>query len=247
MSPRKTRRQPAKTPAKTSQHAAERRRQAIDATVAELDQLGEKLLAAHSAMRIKAIRDRAELLRLRALGRGQAARRARQQAAELKVQAEWKLGAWLRDNLPRGGDHRSAGRSRSRLRRLGIDPHQSSRWQQIASLSENAFKALAREARRQGRELTTAAALRAADPLAKDAVRPGNPASPVPTPRSESEADRCERLAEIHRHAGQAASLLAPAFAGQPERVLPEQWTNLKRLIREIGEFSAPEGRKRPQ
>jgi hypothetical protein len=174
-----------------------------------------------------------------------AARRGALLAAELKVRAEWKLGEWLRANLPRGGDHRSPARSRSILRRLGIDPHQSSRWQQIASLTEEAFEALVQQARRQRRELTTNAAVRAADPLAGAAGPSAKPPAPSGAGPTEGEADRSQRLAEIHRHAAQAARLLAPAFAVQPAPLQRTAWRNVERLIREIGEFSGPEAGRR--
>jgi hypothetical protein len=207
--------------------------------------------------RFKAIRDRAEALRLRhRQRRGRAARQVLLASAELKVRAERALGAWLAQNVGRGGDHRSPARSRSILRRLGIDRHQSSRWQQIASLSDSAFENLVQQARRSRREFTTNAALRAADPLAADplaadplaadAPRPRPPRPPAAGDWAEGETDRAQRLAEIHRHAAQAARLLAPAFAAQPAPLQRAEWRNVERLIREIGEFSAGErGRER--
>jgi hypothetical protein len=211
----------------------------------ELQALQRNLAQARRAARLMALRAQAEALRAACRGRHGAARPLRQAAAELKVRAERKLGRWLADHVGRGGDHRSPARSRSLLRRLGIDRHQSSRWQQIASLPDADFEALAQQARHSGRELTAAAALRAADPLSAvpAAPRPPRPAASAAA-WSEGEADRFQRLAEIHRHSRQLAALLAPAFDGQPVRVRPEAWRQIERLVQEIGEQSAAEGRR---
>jgi hypothetical protein len=224
------------TSRRTSPQAAERRRQSIEAVLAELEELGEKLLAARSPKRLKAIHDRAELLRmrLRTLGRGTAARRGRQKAAEVKVRAERKLGAWLRDNLPRGGDHRSAQRTGSALRRLGIERHQSSKWQLAAELTESRFEALIKETRERGAELTTSAVLRFVRPPRHTAVaRPA--ARPAGNPR---EADLVDRLAEIHRHALQVESLIAPAVKGDPATVQPFVWRQVASVIADVGRLS---------
>jgi hypothetical protein len=200
------------------------------------------LAQARRAARLAARRAQAEEVRVACRGRDEAARPLRLAAAELKLRAERKLGRWLAAHVGRGGDHRSPSRGRSLLVRLGIDRHQSSRWQQIAALPPADFDGLAEQARQAGHELTAAALLRAADPLAADPS--AKPARPAATAWSDGEADRFQRLAEIHRHRRQLAVLLAPAFGGRPEQVRPEVWRQIERLVREVGELSADEGRR---
>jgi hypothetical protein len=225
-------------PRPTPRRRAKRRaqdRQACEAALAELARLGERLAAARTAAGSKAIRDRAEALRLRhRQRRGRAARQVLLASAELKVRAERALGAWLAQNVSRGGDHRSQARSRSILRRLGIDRHQSSKWQLAARLPESRFESLVREMCEKKAELTTAAVLRL--------VRP--PRGTTSAPASSglvgrvSDAGLNDRLAEIHRHTRQVQRLIAPALDGQPSSVQPFVWRQIARLIRETGRLS---------
>lgn len=216
---------------------------AVDLAVAasKLRRLDRNVARAKRGPRLSALREQIIALRTSLAGGDSPERRSlRLAAAELKVRVEHKLGRWLIDHLGRGGDRRSPRRSRSLLRQLGIDPHQSSYWQRIAALPDARFEQLAQAARAADRELTTAAAHKAAAPSRKSATpRPGRSALAAEA-RSPGTADLRQRLDEIHGHGQQLALLLAPALAGEPTAVRPEAWRQIARLVREIDELSAP-------
>jgi site-specific DNA-methyltransferase (adenine-specific) len=141
---------------------------AQSASLTRLETACRLLAEARLVDEVRSIRDVAEAARVYArevrLGL-----EAQNDAAEIKLRAERRLGELLADApLQNGGD---AARARShatevrpRLRDLGISKSQSSRWQALAALPEPVFDSYIAGARDKGRrdgstELTTAGAL----------------------------------------------------------------------------------------
>ena len=84
-------------------------------------------------------------------------------AAEVKLLCERRVGQLLRDLPLHGGDRKSEHRVRGvTLEQLGIDNTKSSRWQRIASVTEEEFAKYVRLTRQEGRELTSHGLLRLA-------------------------------------------------------------------------------------
>jgi hypothetical protein len=126
---------------------------------------------AHRVDEVKDIRDKAE-------ARAAYARQAKDQdlilwATEIKVRAERKAGELLRDSAARG-ERFPAGGPRAKqveshaetrpatLEEIGISNTQSSRWQQLASMSEDHFEAAVATAKESAGQVTTAFMLREA-------------------------------------------------------------------------------------
>jgi hypothetical protein len=86
-----------------------------------------------------------------------------QQAAEVKLRAERRLGQLLGGSRLRGGDRRSRVRGAdSKLRNWGVSKDQSRRCQRIASVSDADFESYIAGSLQQHRELTSSALLRLA-------------------------------------------------------------------------------------
>jgi hypothetical protein len=68
----------------------------------------------------------------------------------LKLRAERRVGALLAETEMHGGERKSSAHNRHlKLQDIGIDHHQSSRWQQIATLPETTFEAYITERERR--------------------------------------------------------------------------------------------------
>jgi hypothetical protein len=124
------------------------------------------LAAAHRVDEVKAIRDKAEAVRVYAKQAGDFA--LQNQAAEIRIRAERRAGALLVD-MQTSGERQAKERGRptkvsspTTLPRLGITRDQSSKWQRLARMIDDATfdKAVARTKENDG-ELTTAGLLRA--------------------------------------------------------------------------------------
>lgn len=117
----------------------------------------------------KSIRDKAEAIRIY-LRNQKASAEAQNDAAEIKLRAERRLGELLHEQKERG--ERDAGRGGDRksrshgatvndsppnLRDLEITKSQASRWQQVAAIEEAQFEAHVQGLRRAGERITTAA------------------------------------------------------------------------------------------
>jgi hypothetical protein len=92
-----------------------------------------------------------------------------QYATEIKVRAERRCGELLRiakesgELAPHGGDRKSESRSQpTNLKDVGISGDQSSRWQQLASMSEEHFETAVATAKDTAGQVTTAFMLREA-------------------------------------------------------------------------------------
>lgn len=150
------------------------------------------LAEAHRVDEVKDIRDKAEAM-------AAYARQAKDQelilyATEIKVRAERRCGEMLAQMKERGeltshgGDRKSESRSdTTNLNEVGITADQSSRWQSLASMSEEHFETAVATAKEQAGQVTTAFMLREAQ---KAKGRP-----PTKT-LNKKDKERLEQLAE---------------------------------------------------
>lgn len=114
----------------------------------------------------KDIRDKAEALRLYAK-QAKLGLEIQNQCAEVKLRAERRAGELLAV-MPKNPGGRS---TCDTLSQVGIERHQSSRWQRVAAIPEERFEAFVTDALVAERELTTSAALK----LAKQVVAANKP------------------------------------------------------------------------
>ncbi len=123
------------------------------------------LAAAHRVDEVKSIRDKAEAVRVYAKQAGDF--ELQNQAAEIRIRAERRAGELLVD-MQTSGQRQAKERGRPKkvsspttLPKLGITRDQSSKWQRLAKMIDDATfdKALA-QAKEKNSELTTAALLR---------------------------------------------------------------------------------------
>jgi N6-adenosine-specific RNA methylase IME4 len=114
---------------------------------------------------LKNLRDQAQAIRQYMRQRDYSLQ-AQNDAAEIKVRAERRLGEILKRNPPRRGNPQLS--SRSTIGRIpdGVSRDQSSQWQRIAGITEPVFERKVAEAKQTG-ELTTAGMLRTANSLEK--------------------------------------------------------------------------------
>lgn len=136
---------------------------------------------AEDVVGVKRVRDQAEAIRAYAKNAGLGLD-MQNEAARVKLDAERKAGAILTatDGLgSHGGDKRSSRSVRlGRLADFGLTKSQSSRWQQLAAIPDQAWAAFIDEQVAGRHELTTVAALRFAASL----QRPAPPPAPLPLP-----------------------------------------------------------------
>lgn len=140
---------------------------------ASLVMLGEArryLAEAHSVDDVKAMRDKAEAMRVYAQ-QAKLGLEAQNCAAEIKLRAERRAGELLRE-MPKNEGVRLSGRDAfgghvevppketPTLSDLGISKNQSSTWQQLAALPEAQFEAQIEAAKSAGDELTTSGMMR---------------------------------------------------------------------------------------
>jgi phage N-6-adenine-methyltransferase len=133
------------------------------APVTALARIGEAyraLSAAKTLDDVMEIRNKAEAIRAYAKAASDSGDTA-SMATEIKLLAEMKAGEMLAESTGgRGGDRKSSDTmSLDSLDDLGIDKKQSSRWQQMAKVSEEDFSAYVADCRESGRELTQAGLL----------------------------------------------------------------------------------------
>jgi len=94
-------------------------------------------------------------------------------AVELKIRAERLAGSMLA-GMEKAKNHKS---SADTLSGLGISHKQSSRWQKVAGVPEEAFQGYIGKCNETGRELTSSAVYKLAKK--EDAAKPAEPAAPV--------------------------------------------------------------------
>jgi hypothetical protein len=133
--------------------------------LARLESACRALAEAKTVRQVKDIRDKAQAIG-QYLKQQKYCLDAQNDAAELKIRAERKLGELLaRTPLHQGGrpaKNQCHDGNGFRLRELGVGPHDSERWQHIASVPERELEDHVRETRAVQRELTTAGVLRLA-------------------------------------------------------------------------------------
>lgn len=137
--------------------------------LASLEQARALLERSKDLREVVEIRDRAEAVRhyAAAAGHGLA---LQNEAAELKLRAERKAGEVLAQ-MPKNPGGRATSDT---LSEVGVEHHQSSRWQRVAALPESVFEAHIAETKAAGRELTSASVLK----LAKQHVAADKPPAP---------------------------------------------------------------------
>ena len=136
------------------------------------DRARRALESAQSFDEVKGIRDQAETLRAHAK-RVKWSLKIQNQCAEIKLRAERKAGTILGTFTVKGGEsrkyHDGTCERHGILDELGISRNQSSRWQAISRIPEEAFETLLSAAQIRSTELTQAEALRLASRLEKQA------------------------------------------------------------------------------
>jgi N6-adenosine-specific RNA methylase IME4 len=132
--------------------------------VVRLEAACTALLQATRLDEVKLIRDQAQAVRHLLREQGYA-REIQQQAGELKLRAERRLGELLAGMPKHNGDPRS--HDVTRLADLGIGKMDSHRWQRIAAVPEETFEAHLAHTCAAGEELTTAGVLRLAAQVRK--------------------------------------------------------------------------------
>lgn len=116
----------------------------------------------------KSIRDKAEAIKIY-LRQQNASRDAQNDAAEIKLRAERRLGELLVEQKAKGERHSGRGNNKKKLKshaatptsvattlkELGIEKHSAARWQVVANVPEAKFEAFIKK-ERDGGEITTA-------------------------------------------------------------------------------------------
>jgi hypothetical protein len=125
----------------------------------------------HSIPDVRDVRDKAAAIG-RYLRQQRYGLQAQNEAAELKLRAERRLGELLAETVDHGGDRRSKSH-RTTLNGLpeGVSKTQSSRWQRIARVPLRDFEKYVKDVKDSGEELTTAGLLDLAKSLEKDRTR----------------------------------------------------------------------------
>jgi 16S rRNA G966 N2-methylase RsmD len=122
---------------------------------------GRQLIAeAKAAADVKEVRDKAAAVQ-RYMRQQRFALEAIQDAGELKLRAERRLGELLRETVRPGNPQLSHGATIGRLP-AGVSRSQSHRWQRVASVPEDVFEGEIAAARQRKQELTTATVLKLA-------------------------------------------------------------------------------------
>lgn len=149
-----------------------------------MDETKDKVLALCSAARrqlaeavtvqdLKTVRDVGEAAVRLAKSRRDVGVEALLEGTEIVRRAERQLGEMLPDVTGgRGGDRKSKSKDRVSLGSLGIENHESKRFQRIASLTEEQFESWIASCREAKEEMTQAAALKLAAKLKPKVVEP---------------------------------------------------------------------------
>jgi N6-adenosine-specific RNA methylase IME4 len=122
-----------------------------------LERARQQLAEARSLSEVKDIRDKAQAVGHYLAQRGVGVE-VRNDAAEIVLLAERRLGEMLRSMVRRGGDRKSKSRYQNdTLKSLGVSKLRCSRWQTAARVPESIFAAWVEETRAAGKELTSGA------------------------------------------------------------------------------------------
>lgn len=203
--------------------------------VTSLARAFSKLTETTDLSEVKSIRDKAESVRKYAQN-ARLGLELQNQAAELKIRAERKAGSLIKSLKLRGGNRRSKSHCETlktlTLEDLGVGKHQSSRWQQIASIQEEDFEAWLSERKAANKELTSASLLRLA-----------NGRRNLPERESRRSVDSSGPLAnirELQNHVDTFERVLSNMDDSNGVATLKTvEHRLLRRLIREFGELLA--------
>lgn len=186
-----------------------------------LDRANQLLAEASSLEDIKEVRNVAESARTFAKA-AQLGLELQNRAAELKLRAERKAGAFLAELHLQGGNRRSKGhRVPLKLDDFGITNQQSKRWQLAALVPEPDFEKYVRGKNQLGQEVTAAGLLRMAKWLrpGKTSSQKGCPKKGPPFPvHASALGGRAELLAlvgELKNQVAHLANLLQPLATAQ--------------------------------
>lgn len=141
--------------------------------LAALEQARHMLERAETIDEVKAIRDKAEVLRVLSK-KVKLGLEMQNRCAEIRLRAERKAGDLLAETVVHGTNQWTSHDDRSTLKDFGLSWSQSSRWQRIASVPDEAFEEYVGRAE----ELTSAGVLKLAKQLTA-AVKPAAPSAPV--------------------------------------------------------------------
>ena len=154
------------------------------------------------------------------------------QAAELKIRAERKAGRLLAKMKLRGGDRAKS--QSATLKKLGIDKHQSSRWQQIASVSATKFEEWVGQSREQQSELTTVSLLRLAKGL--KTRKSNGKSSPK---RRRPKTDLQHNIAELINHTETLERLVKSQSSSSNDRTKAVELRIMSRLVKECRKLAS--------
>jgi hypothetical protein len=142
--------------------------------VLRLEAAVRALAEARDVSEVKEVRDQAAAI-TRYLRQQRNGLEAQNQAAELKLRAERRLGELLACTVCHGGDRRSRCQRATLNGRGGlpdgISRTQSSRWQRVADIPAKVFETHLEETKGRGHELTTVGVLELARALGKERER----------------------------------------------------------------------------
>jgi N6-adenosine-specific RNA methylase IME4 len=148
-----------------------------DGILSCLDAARRALAEAKTIDEVKHLRDQAQAVR-HFLKQRDYSFEAQQDAAEIKLRAERRLGQILAETVNHNGS-RGVGRTVKPTLPVGVTKTQSHRWQRLASLPEGAFEGYVGAARQRRQELTTAGAFKLAKAVGNaERLRPAVEATP---------------------------------------------------------------------
>lgn len=129
----------------------------------DVERAADWLRKCRDAVQVREVRDKARTIEFFYRERS-ASLAAQQDAAEIALRAERRLGEFCKERVRRGGDRRKAKSQRATLSlgELGISKGQSSRWQKLAAIPEDHFERHVVLIREKGEKATTAGTIRAA-------------------------------------------------------------------------------------
>lgn len=207
--------------------------------LAILDRANQLLAQATSLDDVKQVRDTAESARIYAKA-AKLGLELQNKAAEIKLRAERKAGAYLAALHLKGGDRRSKRQHASlKLETLGLTKDQSKRWQVISKVPDAVFEKYLQDLNSLGKEVTAVGLLRLA---ANGRPVPNRPRPsqarilPAARPVNVDKAAILAILDEVSQHGSLLASLLEPLCNGQPDSLSPASRRHITRLVKEIGQ-----------
>ena len=149
----------------------------LDTRLELIDRANAALAEATTVQEAKDIRDTAQAVQSY-LKQQAATMETQNHAAELKLRAERKLGELIPQTVRRPGQRdetlQDAMFAPPTLKELGVEPWESSRWQQEATVPDEEFESYVSATKERGDELTTVGLLRKAKELDAEARRAAN-------------------------------------------------------------------------